>query len=227
MENEIKNIDDFNDLLRRAEEGDSDAQFDVSLHYVDGLNINNEEIIKPDAQLAFYWIKKAYENGDGAALVHYGNFLCAGEGCEKNVELGMKVYQEGVDSGSAMAANNLGMEYRNMQNYDKAFQLYCNLDGDGPFDRVTVGMCYYYGVGVEQNKLKALELFKQVSIDNDDAGYEVNEANYMIGKIYLEGEIVERSFVNARENLELANEDRDHRSANELLMIIGRKWQLK
>lgn len=228
MENVIKNIDDFNDLLKRAEGGNADAQFDVSLFYTDGLVINDIATIKPDAQLAFYWTKKAYEGGYGEpALVHYGNFLCAGEGCDKNVELGMKVYQEGADLGWGSSARCLGMQYRNRQNYKKAFELYNNPHGDGkPDDRVTVGLCYYHGVGVAQNKLKALELFQQVSTDNDDAGYDVNEANYMIGRMYLEGEVVERSFDAAREYLELANEDRDHRSANELLMIIGRKWQL-
>jgi hypothetical protein len=45
----------------------------------------------------------------------------------------------------------------------------------------------------------------------------------MIGKIYLEGEIVERSIETAKYYLELADNDGDHRSAQDLLLIIGRR----
>ena len=44
----------------------------------------------------------------------------------------------------------------------------------------------------------------------------------MIGKIYLEGEVVEKNIDKARYYLELADEDGDHRSAQEILIIIGR-----
>ena len=45
----------------------------------------------------------------------------------------------------------------------------------------------------------------------------------MIGKIYLEGEIIEQSLEKARQYLELANKDGDHRSAQEILNIIGKE----
>ena len=69
--------------------------------------------------------------------------------------------------------------------------------------------------------MKASDIFK--SVNNDvNSQYEIDEANYYIGKIYLEGEIVEQSIEKAGYYLELADSDGDHRSAQELLLIIGR-----
>jgi TPR repeat protein len=82
-------------------------------------------------------------------------------------------------------------------------------------------MCYYYGVGVNKDKLKALEIFKSITLPNVTP-YEIDEANYMIGKIYLEGEVVEKNIDKARLHLELADKDGDHRSAQEMLIMIGR-----
>ena len=70
--------------------------------------------------------------------------------------------------------------------------------------------------------MKALEIFKKIEIGKN-CEYEVDEANYLIGRIYLEGEVVEQSIETARHYLELADKDGDHRSAQEVLTIIGRK----
>jgi TPR repeat protein len=74
---------------------------------------------------------------------------------------------------------------------------------------------------VTKDKLKALEIFKSIALPNVTP-YEVDEANYMIGKIYLEGEVVKKDIYKARFHLELADKDGDHRSAQEILIIIGR-----
>ena len=85
-------------------------------------------------------------------------------------------------------------------------------------------MCYYYGVGVAKNKLKAFRFFKKLlKPGNLLNGYETNEANYLIGKMYLDGEVVKRSLTKARYYLLLANEDGDHHSAEQILWIIGVK----
>jgi uncharacterized protein len=124
-----------------------------------------------------------------------------------------------MKAGSSDAAHNLGIEYRDQHNFEKAFSLYKKAETD-----FAVGMCYYYGIGVPQNRLKAFRFFKKISKpDIVLSGYEANEANYMIGKMYLEGEVVKRSISKARHYLLLANEDGDHRSAEQILGIIGMK----
>jgi TPR repeat protein len=128
-----------------------------------------------------------------------------------------------MNEGSTAAAHSLGIEYRNKQNFEKAFELYQKADASSEFfPELSIGLCYYYGIGTPKDKIKALEIFEKVEIGKH-SGYEVDEANYLIGKIYLEGEIIEQSLDKAREYLELANKDGDHRSALELLIIIGQR----
>lgn len=54
--------------------------------------------------------------------------------------------------------------------------------------------------------------------------YDIDQANYLLGQIYLQGDIVAKSVDQAREylNLELADKDRDHYSAQVILQTIGR-----
>ncbi|MEO3402789.1 tetratricopeptide repeat protein [Mucilaginibacter sp. CAU 1740] len=222
---EIKNIYDWNSLLVKATNGDSKAQNEVAFYYENGLIVDNAIIVKIDKQLAFNWTKRSYESGDIQGIEAYANYLCDGEYkyCEKDVDLAMQLYEKAMNAGSDSAAYNLGLEYRNKQNFEKAFELYSKANQSGRFyQELTIGLCCYYGIGIEKDKVKALEIFNVINKDGNTE-YEINEANFMIGKIYLEGEIVERSLEKARYYLELADNDGDHRSAQELLIVIGRQ----
>lgn len=221
---EIKNTDDWNSLLDKAESGNSEAMNEVALLYKSGLTVDNIEIVKPDAESAFEWTRKSYEKGDIDGMIMYADYLSDGEYqyCRENIELAMQLYEKAMNAGSEIAAHSLGIEYRNKQNFSKAFELYLKANrSETFFPELSIGLCYYYGIGTEKDKLKALETFKSIHTEYNSA-YEVDEANYLIGKIYLEGEVVERSIEKARHYLELADKDGDHRSAQELLIVIGR-----
>ena len=222
---EIQNTEDWNSLLEQATNGDSNAQNAVAAYYENGLVIHNDVVVEIDKQLAFNWVKRSYENGDMHGIEMYANYLCDGDYkyCEKDIDLAMLLYTKAMNSGSASAAYNLGLEYRSQQNFEYAFELYSKANRSHYFSKeLTIGLCYYYGIGIEKDKLKALEFFYLVS-KGYNTEYEINEANFMIGKIYLEGEVVERSLEKARFYLELADSDGDHRSAQELLLVIGRQ----
>ncbi|MDM1073806.1 sel1 repeat family protein [Empedobacter brevis] len=225
---EITNIDDWNSLLKNAESGNSNAMNEVAFWYENGLTINDIEIIKIHPQLAFEWTKKSYDKGNLDGIVKYADYLSDGEYlyCEKNIEFAMHLYEKAMNEGSITATHSLGIEYRNKQNFEKAFELYQKANASSNFfPELSIGLSYYYGIGTPKNKIKALEIFKKIEIGNNSE-YEVDEANYLIGKIYLEGEIVEQSIDKARQYLELADKDGDHRSAQELLIIIGRKQMI-
>lgn len=131
----------------------------------------------------------------------------------------MKLYEEAIKAGSPTAAQNLAIEFRDQHKFKEAFLLYEKGGTD-----FSIAMCYYYGIGVERNKLKAMRLFKKLL--NSDillSGYEIDEVNYMIGKMYLEGEVIKRSISKARHYLLRANQEGDHRSAEQILWIIGLK----
>ena len=221
---EITTIEQWYDILKKAESGDSSAQFEVATIYENGLNIDSLEIIKQDIQIAFNWTKKAFENGHKEAKISYAHYLTDRSNpiSVLDIELGMKLYQEEMTNGDNYATYCLGLEYRNRQEFEKAFDHYEKAHRNEEFfQELTIGMCYYYGIGVNKDKFKALEIFKSITLPNVTP-YEVDEANYMIGKIYLEGEVVEKNIDKARYYLELADEDGDHRSAQEILIIIGR-----
>ena len=221
----ITSIEDWTTLLKKAENGNCDAMNEVAFWYENGLTIEDIEIVQIQPRLAFEWTKKSYENGNLDGIVKYADYLSDGEYifCEKNIELAMQIYEKAMNSGSTTATHSLGIEYRNKQNFEKAFELYQKANASREFfPELSIGLCYYYGIGTPKDKIKALEIFERVEIGKN-SDYEVDEANYLIGKIYLEGEIVEQSLDKAREYLELADKDGDHRSAQELLIIIGRK----
>ena len=221
---DVKNGNDWKILLQKAENGNSDAMNEVAFWYENSLTIDNVVIIEQNLKLAFEWIKKSYESGNITGTERYADYLTDrdSEVCEVDVELGIKLYQKCIENGSSRAIYNLGLEYRNKLNYKKAFELYEKAHrSEDFFQEITIGLCYYYGIGVSKNKLKAKKIFETIESKNL-SGYEQNELDYLLGKIYLEGEIVPQDIDKARYYLELADEDSDHRSAQELLIIIGR-----
>ena len=213
----IENINDFNSILKNAENGNSEAMNKVAEIYESGLIIDKNEIIENNEQLSFEWTKKSYENGNIEATEKYADYLSVNDNqfCEQNIELAMKLYEKAMNCGSENATFSLGIEYRNKRNFVKAFELY-----EKSNNKFTIGLCQYYGIGTKKDKLKSLELFKSLNLKNNSE-YEIDEANYLIGKIYLEGEVIKQSFEKARYYLELANKDGDHRSSQEILHIIG------
>lgn len=215
----INDQKDWQQLLQLAEGGDAKAQYDVALHYEYGVIIEDQEIVPIDNKLGYKWAKKGHENGNIEATVLYANYLSDGKHCAKNTKKAMKLYEEAMKAGSLSAAHNLGTEYRDLHDFKTAFSLYKK-----DKTNFSIGVCYYYGIGVKQDKLKALKFFKKLLKQGDCLnGYETDEANYLIGRLYLEGEVVKQSLKKARHYLTLADQDYDHRSAQEILGVIGRK----
>ncbi len=219
MDTPIKDINDWQQLLQLAESGNAEAQMQVGWHYDNGITVEDNVVVAPDDKLAYEWVKRAYENGNIEAAQPYAHHLSKGIHCPKNTKMAMKLYEEAMKAGDTSAAHNLGTEYRDKKDFKTAFSLYKKDDTD-----FSIGMCYYYGIGVAQNKLKALRFFKKLLKQGDCLnGYETDEANYLIGRLYLEGEVVKQSLKKARHYLSLADHDYDHRSAQEILGVIGRK----
>jgi len=119
MSSEINTIEDWNTLLNLAEEGNNSAQLEVAMYFENGndfVTINNAE--------AFKWTKLAYENGKEDAIVRYADYLSAGNNCDKNIEHAVQLYARGIELGFGEASFNLGVEYRNKQNFKTAFEYY-------------------------------------------------------------------------------------------------------
>lgn len=224
METSILTHKDWERLLALAEAGNQMAQYEVAQQYDFGLIIEDEEIVAGNPPMAFKWYYEAYKNGHIEAVTRAADFLSEGIHCKQNIALAIELYQIGIDNGSGISANNLAMIYRDQQDNKKAFELYKIAQELSGTVALYLALCYHFGIGTEKNKKMSFQIFDKISKDATElinSQYEIDEANYFLGKIYLEGEIVTRSVSKARTYLELANTDNDHRSAKELLLIIG------
>lgn len=216
--------EDWLQLLELAEAGDNIAQNEVASSYDYGIILKGYETVKESKAMAFKWYCKAYENGNLEAITRIADFLSEGIHCKQNIELAIELYQKGITNGSSIAANNLATIYRDLHDYKRAFELYKISQDLGNSNSLSLAICYHFGIGTEKNLDMSFGIFNKISEDiptGSNCQYDIDEANYFLGKIYLDGEIVEKSIIKARFFLKLANGDDDHRSAQELLLIIG------
>ncbi len=222
---EIRNKESYIRLLKEAENNNSDAQYEVGNYYYDGFEVDGEIIFEQNKIEAFKWIKRAFENGNDYAMIRMADFYSDGEICDKNLDLAIELYKKGIEKGISFSAINLATIYRDKNEFEEAFKLYQAAQKLDKTNLIELAYCYHYGIGTKQNKYLALEIFHKIANDNSENRnneFEVENANYYIGNYYLEGEIVEKSIKIAREYLNKANADNDHRNANDLLLIIGR-----
>jgi uncharacterized protein len=215
----------WKDLLAKAKNGDAIAQNEVGDYFAFGHKTKaNEIIVRQNSSSAFSWYEKAAMNGVADALTSFADFLSEGKGCEKDITKAIDNYLLAIEQGSSRAALNLGIIYRDKGEFKKVFEYYCLADKMDKADySFTVGLCYYYGIGVTVDKEMACKYFLKVSVDKlqRHSQYEIDEANYFIGLSYLTGEGIKKSLEKSITFLKLANKENDHRSAEQLLFKIG------
>ena len=224
MNKQLTTYKDWIQLLELADKGDNVAQYEVACYFDFGLVVKDTKIVEENHAMAFKWYHKTYENGNTNAMIRLADFLSEGIYCKQDLEFAIELYKKGIDNGHGLAANNLATLYRDQQDYKKAFELYQVAQRLDNSCSLSLAICYYFGIGTEKNISMSFELFNNISNDIPTAAncqYDIDEANYFLAKIYLDGDIVEKSIDKARIFLKLANTDDDHRSAQNLLVLIG------
>ena len=212
-------------LLKNATKGNADSQFEVGNVYSEGyVNSKQEAVVKRNSRLACAWYEKAAKQGNVNGISSLAYHLDSGIGCEKDIERAICLYKVAIEKGSGIAAFNLGTVYRDKGNYKKAFEYYTlSMQMGGSDYSVTVGLCYYYGIGVQQDKSVAVRHFRKVAADklNNHTQYEQDLAHYYLGLSYLTGEGLKKSMKSAKKHFEIANTDNDNANALELTHLIG------
>ena len=216
---DVLNKNDWDKLLQFAKNNDGKSQYQVACYLENGI----ANVVEQNLSEAFEWYQKAYENGNIDAAVRLADFLSEGIVCKQDIDLAIKLYNICIENGSSIASSNLATIYRDKQDFEQAFELYKKTQELEKTYPLALALCYYYGIGTIENGIKAMEIFLAISNDSMTYQYDIDEANYYLGKIYLEGKIIAKSLDKARYYLEVANADNDHHSANELLLLIGRK----
>jgi uncharacterized protein len=218
---------EWDTLLEKAINGDSDAQVEVGDYFLEGLlNVQNEIIVQKDESEAFKWYSKAAQKQSENGISNLAYCFSEGLGCKKNIAKSIKLYEKAILIGSSTAASNLGTIYRDKGEYEIAFEFYVKATKlDGSLFSFKVGLCYFYGIGVKIDKKQAIKHFKKVSEDKKSLFFplEINESNFYIGLAYLTGEGLRKSILKAKRYFELANKDKDHNTALEMSFLIGKK----
>ncbi|MDE7347337.1 MAG: SEL1-like repeat protein [Muribaculaceae bacterium] len=129
-----------------------------------------------DNEKAFELYNKAYETAEKAGdmeqcanrAVSIGYCYNLGYGVPKNMDKAMEWYTKAAEAGDEVAMDNLGIIYYYgndgvQKNYDKAFYWFSKAAKTGLLRaKYKVGECYEYGRGVEKNKAKAREIYREL-----------------------------------------------------------------
>jgi U-box domain/Sel1 repeat len=144
---------DMEDLLKKAEGGDSDAMYNTAAHYNHGTKGFEE-----DDKLALKWFKKAHEAGDVAGTAALGEFLCNGHGGVATCHtMGIMYLGIAAGQGSNLASFELGMaladgEYGMTVNVKEAIYWLEKAVGDCEHDHLDDG--YKEEAAEKLNELK-------------------------------------------------------------------------
>jgi TPR repeat protein len=216
----------WQDILKKAKSGDSDAQVDVATCYFEGLKDSNQKLlVRQNYKLAYEWYKKAADKGNVNGIIGLANYFDTVIGGIRETEKAIRLYKKAIDVGSSIAAFNLGIVYRDKGNYKKAFDYYSlSMTMERSDYHYKVGLCYFYGIGVLVDKSLAIKHFKKVVVDklNTHSQAEKDLAHYYLGLSYLTGEGLKKSLKLAKKHFEFANIDNDNNTVLELTLLIGR-----
>jgi hypothetical protein len=154
--------------LKKAEQGDVEAQFIVGQCYFTGDNVEED-----DAE-ALKWYRKAAEQGHADAQNSLGNMYYIGVGVTKDDEEAATWYRKSADQGHAEAQLGLGHMYAAgvhfRQNDTAALKLYMQAaEGQNSEACIIVASWYLTGRAVKQDFSKAREyVLKCIAVNYSD-----------------------------------------------------------
>ena len=171
---------DINELITRAESGDSVAQSNLGICYFSG------EGIEQNPEKALSWYLKAAEQGEPVAMTNAGRCYMFGIGTDKNIEKAIALLSEACEFDIPEAQSGLGIIYMYGGKEitavsEKAFDLFTRAaEQKLPEAFNCLGRCYLEGIGVERNLAKALDYFCE---ERKYGEIDENSYRYICGKI--------------------------------------------
>lgn len=158
VEDFLKSIRDlpttFADYLKRAQQGDVDAQIMVGMSYDTGVGVPR------DKQQAAKWFRRAADQGDLYGQMFLAHKYDVGEGVSMNKQEAIKWYRLAAEQGDAEARKILGQAYDDgdgvQKNKQEAIKWYRLAAEQGDSDaQISVGVLYWHGEGVPQDYVNA------------------------------------------------------------------------
>ena len=190
--------DDFTELKRQAEAGDSFAQYKVAKAYAtgDGVAQNNA--------LALKWLNLSIKNGslDGENMlgVFYLNGLC---GMEKDIEKSLSILGSAAEKGSLNAQENLAKCYlygiNTNPDIEKAFYYAEKAAAqNSAIGQGILAYIYYTKGSIEKDLKKSLDFAQKSFLQNDPMGL------HILGLLYMDGKVVEKDLKKAFELISMS-----------------------
>jgi len=181
-----------NELFKKAEEGDVEAQFAIGKELLDqalSYDPRNVETYREGMDAfnkARHWFTKASQQDYAPAEAELGEMLLMGYGDISDVAKAAELLGKAANQGNPKGQKLLGDLYVAgkgvPQNIDKAMELY-KLAAEDDYDpaMVAIGNLFLKGQGVEKNTVEAQKWF------NKAAGNGNPEAQYALAQLYFSG----------------------------------------
>lgn len=179
-------------LNKYAQKGNTEAQFNLGMHYCDG------ECIVQDYNQAVYWFSKAAEQGNTRSQFNLGICFDSGKGVVQDYNQAAQWYNKASEQGDANSQTNLAFYYANGQgveeDYNQASILWEKAAKQGnSAAQCNLGICYEKGIGVSKDINQALYWYNQAA----EQGYE--DAQCQLGECYFDGKGVVQDYNQAVE----------------------------
>jgi len=172
----IKPLDDLQELIKSAETGDVEAQYNLGVRYFKGRGV-----VK-DSNQAVMWFARAAEQGHVHAQYSLGGCYFYGNGVEQNLNQAVMWFAMAAEQGHAHAQYILGGCYFKGdgvgQDAKQAVEWFSKAAKQGQAHaQFALGVCYFDGWGVTQDAKQAILWFTQSA----EQGY--SEAEKMLSKL--------------------------------------------
>ncbi|MDZ4838140.1 MAG: protein kinase [Candidatus Melainabacteria bacterium] len=181
-------LESMNLLMKAAESGNAQAQYELAVCYDFG------DYMAMDPVQACQWYKKAAEQGVTGAMVNLACILEGDRGVDTNYPEMLYWYRRAAENGHSLGQSNYGRcLYYGIGTEKKLPEavrwMTAAIETDDTNDGALylLGICYYFGDGVNQDRAKAVELYQAAALlDHGGAACE-------LGLCYIDGDGVERN----------------------------------
>jgi TPR repeat protein len=215
----------WDQLMAKAQAGNSEAQWEVGSWFHDGLaDLKGKTLVHPDARAAVGWFCKSAIAGNCSGQNHLGVCLCAGRGIRKDDAEALRWFKRAFRRNYPCAANNIASVYQDRRNHRRAMFWYSRAAASGDGDAlVEVGRCYYRGLGTKRDPNHAVLCFRKAIASKSISPAGREDAMFHLGVAFHEGRGVKQSSRQALKWLSEANQDDDHPEACKLIEKISRR----
>ncbi|MEE8371011.1 MAG: serine/threonine-protein kinase, partial [Sphingomonadales bacterium] len=169
------------ELTRKANAGDSSAQFELGRKYDLGTDVEQDDFE------AFKWYRLAAKQGGPAGQFNIGVMYATGRGVEQRHEQAFKWYSRAAEQGYMDAQFNLANLYFHgngiAQSYAEAYYWYRQAADQGDAEaQFEVGAMFEHGRSVEKNYAEALRWYRMAADQNHPLG------QFGLGVMYYYGQ---------------------------------------